>query len=80
VASSDASSLPEAGGDAARYFDPHDERAMGAALLELLDGGPAVAELVARGRRRSEEFSWRRCAEGTLESYERAWASHARLS
>jgi glycosyltransferase involved in cell wall biosynthesis len=71
VAASDASSLPEAGGDAARYFDPLDETAIGEAIISLLDDGAA---LVARGHARAAEFTWERCAEGTLESFERAWA------
>ena len=36
VACSNASSLPEVAGDAALLFDPHDERAIAAALETLL--------------------------------------------
>jgi glycosyltransferase involved in cell wall biosynthesis len=72
VACSNASSLPEVGGDAALYFDPHDPRALAAALTQLLDGGPEVERLRAAGIARAAEFTWERTARLTLESYRRA--------
>ncbi len=76
VACSNAASLPEVAGDAARLFDPADEREIASALSELL-GDPALrAQLVARGRRRHTELSWKSTAAGTLESYARAWSAH----
>jgi glycosyltransferase involved in cell wall biosynthesis len=72
VASSNTSSLPEAGGDAARYFDPLDTGAIAVSLLELLEH---PGDLVERGRAHAAAFTWRRCAEGTLTVYERAWAA-----
>jgi glycosyltransferase involved in cell wall biosynthesis len=75
VACSRASSLPEVAGEAARYFDPLDVADIGAALNELL-GDPGLAErLVARGRERQAVFTWEATAQGTLESYTRAWAA-----
>jgi glycosyltransferase involved in cell wall biosynthesis len=72
VACSNVSSLPEVAGDAARYFDPLDEADMANALIDVI-GDPALRDrLAAAGRRRAAEFSWRRTAEGTIESWERA--------
>lgn len=75
VASSNAGSLPEAGGDAAVYFDPLDEGAMAQAIAGLLtDPG----ERVAAGRAWASTFTWERSADETLASFERAWAQRRR--
>ncbi len=55
VACSDAASLPEVVGDAARLFDPHDARAMADAMRDVLD---APAEWSARGLIQASRFSW----------------------
>lgn len=73
VACSNVSALPEVAGDAARYFDPHDVHEIGKALIELLDDHTLAQELAERGRAREAQFTWRGTAEGTLESYTRAW-------
>jgi glycosyltransferase involved in cell wall biosynthesis len=72
VACSDITSLPEVAGDAARLFDPLDPGAIAAAVRRLLEDRDLAAELVERGRRRAEEFTWERTARLTIESYERA--------
>ena len=72
VACSKASSLPEVGGDAVRYFDPLDSDDMAAALRELLTDRDLAQRLVEAGARRAATFTWERTAELTLESYERA--------
>ena len=75
VASSKAGSLPEAGGDAALYFDPLDERAIADAVLALIDEPGRRAEL---GRAWAATFTWERSADETLASFERAWAERRR--
>jgi glycosyltransferase involved in cell wall biosynthesis len=80
VACSDRGSLPEVAGDAAVLFDPAEPRSIGEALRRVLGDAALRADLVARGRRRPEAFSWRRCAEGTLDSYARALAAGAGTS
>lgn len=70
VLTSNTSSLPEVGGDAALYVDPHDADAIAAALTRLA-GEPALrSDLIARGLQRARLFSWRRTAEATLRVYE----------
>jgi glycosyltransferase involved in cell wall biosynthesis len=76
VASSNASALPEVGGDAARYFDPLDVADMARTIVEILTDPALSQELVAAGRKQAASMTWKRTAERTLESYERAW--HAR--
>jgi glycosyltransferase involved in cell wall biosynthesis len=72
VACSRASSLPEVGGEAVRYFDPLDADDMAAALVELLTDRELARHLVEAGAARAATFTWERTAELTLESYERA--------
>jgi glycosyltransferase involved in cell wall biosynthesis len=55
VACSNAASLPEVAGDAARLFDPHDPRAIADAVRDVLDAG---GEWAARGLERAQLFSW----------------------
>jgi glycosyltransferase involved in cell wall biosynthesis len=72
VACSDASSLPEVAGDAALLFDPHDEPAIAAVLVRLLEDRALAASLIERGIERARRFTWQRSAQLTLESYARA--------
>jgi glycosyltransferase involved in cell wall biosynthesis len=69
VACSNAASLPELAGTAALLFDPHDPRAIAAALARI----PEQAErLRPAGLERAAEFTWERTAALTLASYHRA--------
>jgi glycosyltransferase involved in cell wall biosynthesis len=73
VACSRASSLPEVAGDAALMFDPHDPRAIAAAIETLLSlDEPARARAHALGVARAQQFTWQRTARATLKSYARA--------
>jgi glycosyltransferase involved in cell wall biosynthesis len=71
VACSNSSSLPEVVGDAARLFDPADRDSIRGALESVLDSPSAAAALKERGRIRRQLFSWRSCAENTLDIYRR---------
>jgi alpha-1,3-rhamnosyl/mannosyltransferase len=70
VLTSNMSSLPEVGGDAALYVDPRRPDEIAAGLHRLFSRPELRAALVARGRGRAELFSWRRTAEQTLRVYE----------
>jgi glycosyltransferase involved in cell wall biosynthesis len=59
VACSNAASLPEVVGDAARLFDPESVEDMAAAIEEVLD---RPEEWVRRGLERAQLFSWDECA------------------
>ena len=72
VACSNASAVPEVAGDAALLFDPQRPRDLAAAVTRLLRDRGLADELAARGRARAAEFTWRRAAEETLASFERA--------
>lgn len=74
VISSNASSLPEAGGEAAVYFDPRDGAALRTALEAFENEDPAVSGLRGRNLVQAENFSWERCARQTLDVYRRSLA------
>ncbi len=73
VACSNASALPEVAGEAALYFDPLSVGETADAIGRLLDDRALAQGLARDGRERASAFSWTATAEGTLESYERAW-------
>jgi glycosyltransferase involved in cell wall biosynthesis len=55
----------------ATFFDPADDEALARQLAALLQDAPRRDAEALRNRRRSEQFSWRRCAEATMAVYER---------
>jgi glycosyltransferase involved in cell wall biosynthesis len=72
VACSNRSSLPEVAGEAALLFDPEDVEAIRSALERLLRDTELAARLREAGRARAATFTWRRTAQLTAASYERA--------
>ena len=75
VACSGRASLPEVAGDAAILFDPENVGAIRGALERLLSDADLRDRLGAAGRERAATFTWKRTAELTVASYERALAS-----
>jgi glycosyltransferase involved in cell wall biosynthesis len=67
VACSNTSSLPEVVGDAALLVDPLDIEAWVAAFCRIAADEGLRRELVERGLRQVRRFSWRTCAEETLQ-------------
>jgi glycosyltransferase involved in cell wall biosynthesis len=66
VACSDAASLPEVCGDAARYFHPDDPRQIAAAVEDVLS---APAEWSRKGLARAATFTWDASARAHDEAY-----------
>ena len=62
VLTSDTSSMPEVGGDAALYVSPRDVAAIRDGLARLLGDDALRARLAAAGPARAAEFSWARYA------------------
>jgi glycosyltransferase involved in cell wall biosynthesis len=74
VVCSNVSSLPEVGGDAARYFDPTDVAGMADQILTLWRD-PAMRQAMRQaGLARAAQFSWERAAQETLAIYRRTAA------
>jgi glycosyltransferase involved in cell wall biosynthesis len=69
VVCSDIPVMREVAGDAALYVPAHDPEAWGDALVSLLRDDEVRAALARKGRARSEEFTWERCAELTRAVY-----------
>lgn len=69
VVSSRAPALPEAGGDAALYFDPHDVAALAGELARVAADPALRARLAEAGRERAAAFSWRASAHAHIEAY-----------
>jgi alpha-1,3-rhamnosyl/mannosyltransferase len=63
VVTSDRSSLPEVGGDAARYVNPYDVDSIRDGLAAVLTDAGDMRE---RSRARAAQFSWQRTAQETL--------------
>lgn len=70
VVSSCAASMPELGGEAARYFDPMDVEAMAAAIGEVWRDAELRRHLSELGVAQAARFSWMRAARETLRVYE----------
>ncbi|HLC94180.1 MAG TPA: glycosyltransferase family 1 protein [Patescibacteria group bacterium] len=68
VVSSKSSSLPEIGGNACLYFDPHDPQELAEKMLEIVTNTALAQELVKKGKERVQLFSWEKCAQETLEA------------
>lgn len=71
VLTSNRSSLPEVGGDAAAYVDPTDVAAIRHGLASLLSDTDRLEAMRTAGRRRAAEFGWDRTARATLAALER---------
>jgi glycosyltransferase involved in cell wall biosynthesis len=72
VVCSGASSLPEVGGEAVRYFNPTDTKGMAQVMQEVLTDRGLQAEMREAGLERASGFSWERAAEETLGAYQAA--------
>ena len=66
VICSEASTMPEVGGDAALYFPPDDATALAAQVMRLLDNAPLRIQLLQAGMVQASKYSWARSARETL--------------
>ncbi len=67
TAVSDLPVLREVAGEAVLYFDHHDRVAMAEALLRIFTDEDLRQTLIVKGLEQVKKFSWRRCAEETLD-------------
>ena len=71
VVCSGVSSIPEVVGNAAEIFDPHDPNSIRLAIERVINDDRLREVLIARGKERIKLFSWKRCAQETLDVYRR---------
>lgn len=72
VVTSNVSSLPEAGGDAAILVDPHDPAAIAEALRSLIEDEAARAQRIEVGRAHAARFTWDASAGATWRAMKEA--------
>jgi glycosyltransferase involved in cell wall biosynthesis len=70
VVASNTSCLPEVGGDAAIYADPHDPAEIAAQVQRVVEDSALRQNMIQEGHARAREFSWRRAAKATLKVYD----------
>ena len=61
------SSLKEIGGQGALYFDASDADELSKQIEKILSSEEMRKELIAKGKERLRDFSWKKCAKETLE-------------
>ena len=66
---SNTSSLPEVGGDAARYFVAGDEGSLAEEIREIVTHSNVRKALVEAGKIQVSRFSWEKCAQETANAY-----------
>lgn len=69
VVTSDVSSMPEVVGTAALLVNPASPGAIAKALVSLDTNEDLREKLIAEGRKRVDQFTWRDCARTTLAAY-----------
>ena len=67
VIAADSSSLPEVGGDACLYFNPHQSDSLFNGLNRLISDSSLSHSLIKKGYVRASQFSWASCADKTLD-------------
>jgi len=70
IITSNVSSLPEAGGDAALYIDPENVEDIKDKMQKLLDDEKLRTELIEKGHKHVKKFSWEKSAKQTIEILE----------
>jgi glycosyltransferase involved in cell wall biosynthesis len=66
---SNTAALPEVVGDAGLMINPHDVEGLTVAMWRVLTEEELRQDLIAKGLKRAENFSWLNTAERTLEVY-----------
>lgn len=69
VVSSNLSSLPEALGEAAVYFDPRQPEEIARAIMTVLKDQSLQEKLITKGFEQIKKYSWGKCAQETLDTY-----------
>jgi glycosyltransferase involved in cell wall biosynthesis len=70
VITSDTSSMPEIGGDAAIYVNPTNSQQLANTMQILLSDDNLISKMRALGLKRAQLFSWDKTARQTLDVYE----------
>ncbi len=66
VIAAGSSALPEIGGDACLYFDPHNVNGLVRLLSRLKNDEDLRKKMIEEGKKRIKLFSWKKCSDETL--------------
>jgi len=69
VITSNVSSMPEVGGEAALYVDPNNIDEISSKLKKVMDDEDLRKDLIEKGFDQAKKFSWEKCAEETAKLY-----------
>lgn len=72
VITSNVSSMPEAGGDAALYFDPADIEDIKGKIEKVLTDTALRQKMIEKGKEHYKKFTWEKAAKQVLASVEKA--------
>lgn len=76
VITSNTSSMPEVSGDAAYIVDPYKPEEITEGIIELLNNSKLREELIKKGYKQSQNFSWKNMAIDVLKLYEEVYRNH----
>lgn len=71
VITSNISSLPEVGGDAARYIDPDNIEDISNKITQILTDQIVLKAMSKKSLKQAKKFSWEKCARETYQVYEK---------
>ena len=74
VVASETSCLPEVGGDAAIYVDPHDPQVIARKVMQAAEDDSLRESMMERGLKRAREFTWHCTAAAYLKVYDEVQA------
>jgi glycosyltransferase involved in cell wall biosynthesis len=77
VVTSSVSSMPEVGGDAALYVNPHDPYDIAQKVTQAVEDPGLREQQIRKGLARAREFTWRRTAQETCAVYDEVLASRS---
>ncbi len=78
VITSNVSSMPEAGGDAALYVTPTDTQDIIKKIKMVLEDGELRKSMIEKGRKQVKKFSWEKAAQETIKILEEVGGTHER--
>jgi len=70
VITSNISAMPEVAGDAAHIIDPYNVDEISNGILKILSDSQYKTELIVKGKKRYQMFSWKSMAMSVLEEYQ----------
>jgi len=76
VITSDATSMPEVAGKAALLVDPFSTESIATAMQQMAEKPELRAELIAAGRKQSQQFSWQQTADRLWQTIEQVMGTH----